>query len=141
LRPDVSVELYVRPFVASGRYYDFGQLKAARSRDLLHYGQDGTSIVRQSNSSYLVTDATGSGGQPATFTLPNRDFNVESVRSNFVVRWEYRPGSTLFVVWQQNREGFDERGELVRAGDLFRGYSNVGTNFFAVKANFWIPAL
>jgi hypothetical protein len=58
-----------------------------------------------------------------------------------VVRWEYRPGSTLFFVWQQNREGFEPNGELVRPGDLFGGFKSVGSNFFAVKANFWIPAL
>ena len=91
----------------------------------------------------MVTDPRflGSDGNPATFTLPFPDFNVRSILSNMVVRWEYRPGSTLFFVWQQSRDGFEPNGELVRLGDLFGGFKSVGSNFFAVKANFWIPAL
>ena len=48
---------------------------------------------------------------------------------------------TFFFVWQQNRSGFEPNGQLVGLGDLFGGYSSVANNFFAVKANFWIPAL
>jgi hypothetical protein len=58
-----------------------------------------------------------------------------------VIRWEYRPGSTLFLVWQQNREGFENEGSLVRIDDLFGGLDRTGTNFFAIKANFWMPVL
>jgi hypothetical protein len=143
LKPDVSLEMFVEPFAASGRYYRFGELAAARSREVLRYGEQGTSISQQSDKSYVVTDPRfpGTDGRPTTFTLPFPDFNVRSVLSNMVVRWEYRPGSTLFFVWQQNREGFEPNGELVRPGDLFGGFKSVGSNFFAVKANFWIPAL
>jgi len=143
LKPDVTLEMFVEPFAASGRYYRFGELSAARSREVLRYGEQGTSISQQSDKSYVVTDPRflGSDGKPATFTLPFPDFNVRSILSNMVVRWEYRPGSTLFFVWQQSRDGFEPNGELVRLGDLFGGFKSVGSNFFAVKANFWIPAL
>jgi hypothetical protein len=143
LNPDLTLEMFVQPFAASGRYYDFGELVAARSRDLRHYGQKGTTVVQQADRSYLVTDteALGADGNPSTFKLPFRDFNVRSALSNMVLRWEYRPGSTFFFVWQQSRQGSEPNGELVRLGDLFGGYSNIGTNFFAIKANFWIPAL
>ncbi len=143
LKPDVTLEMFVEPFAASGRYYDFGELAAARSRDIKRYGQQGTTISQQADKTYKVTDPAvpGSDGKPSTFTLPFSDFNVRSVLTNMVIRWEYRPGSTFFFVWQQNREGNTPNGELVRLGDLFGGYHSVGSNFFAVKANFWIPAL
>jgi hypothetical protein len=143
LQPDLTLEMFVEPFAASGRYYDFGELVAARSRDLRHYGQQGTTILQQPDGNYLVTDTEvlGADGNPSTFTVPFRDFNVRSALSNMVIRWEYRPGSTFFFVWQQNRQGFEPNGTLVRAGDLFGGYSTVASNFFAIKANFWIPAL
>jgi hypothetical protein len=143
LRPDLTLEMFVEPFAASGRYYDFGDLVAARSRNLRHYGQQGTTIVQEADKSYFVTDpaVTDIEGNPSTFTIPFPDFNVRSALSNMVVRWEYRPGSTFFFVWQQNRGGFEPNGRLVGFGDLFGGYSNVGDNFFAIKANFWIPAL
>ncbi len=143
LKPDVTLEMFVEPFAASGRYYQFGELSAARSRDILRYGQQGTTITQQADKSYVVTDPRfiGSDGRAATFTLPFRDFNVRSVLSNMVIRWEYRPGSTFFFVWQQNRQGSQPNGELVRLGDLFGGFKSIGSNFFAIKANFWIPAL
>lgn len=143
LKPDVTLEMFVEPFAASGRYYRFGELSAARSRDILRYGQQGTTFTQQADKSYVVTDPrfVGSDGKPTTFTLPFSDFNVRSILSNMVVRWEYRPGSTFFFVWQQNRQGFEPNGELVRLGDLFGGFRNVGSNFLAIKANFWIPAL
>ena len=111
--------------------------------EVLRYGEQGTSISQQSDKSYIVTDPrfTGTNGTPTTFTIPFPDFNVRSILSNMVVRWEYRPGSTLFFVWQQSRDGFEPNGELVRLGDLFGGFKSVGSNFFAIKANFWIPAL
>jgi hypothetical protein len=143
LKPDVTLEMFLEPFAANGRYYRFGELPAPRARDLLRYGEQGTSIAQQADKSYVVTDPrfTGSDGKPYTFTLPFRDYNVRSILSNMVVRWEYRPGSTFYFVWQQNRNGSRPSGELVRLSDLFGGFNYVGTNFFAIKADFWIPAL
>jgi len=139
LNPDVTLEVFLEPFAASGRYYRFGELSAARSREVLRYGDQGTSIAQQSDKSYVVTDSRGA--VPVTFKVPFPDFNVRSVISNTVIRWEYRPGSTFFLVWQQSRDGFQPNGELVRLGDLFGGFKNKGTNFIALKANFWIPAM
>src|SRR5688572_2324135 len=140
-RPDLSLEVYAQPFAASGAYSRFGQLEAAKSRHLLEYGTSGTAISDDPAGGYVVTDLGGAGGAPATFSLPALDYNIRSVRSNVVMRWEYRPGSTLFLVWQQNRDGFENEGTLVRIDDLLGGYKRVGTNFFAVKANFWLPVL
>ncbi len=139
-RPDLSLEVYARPFAASGTYSKIGQLRAARTSDLLEYGTEGTSISKNPDGGYQVV-VQGTGGAPSTFSLGSLDYNIRSVRSNMVMRWEYRPGSTLFVVWQQNRQGFDDNGRLVRPGDLFGGYSNPGTNYFAIKASFWLPVL
>ncbi len=139
LRPDVSLEVYAQPFAASGSYSKFGQLSAARSRQTLQYGTEGTTIAPNGDGEFLVTDPNGVGGTPASFSIPALDYNIRSVRSNVVMRWEYRPGSTLFLVWQQNREGFENQGSLVRVDDLFGGLQKVGTNFFAIKASFWMP--
>ena len=73
-----------------------------------------------------------------TFRLPNRDFNVQSFRSNLVLRWEWRAGSTLYLVWQQNREREEVLGSRVSVGDMFRSIGRDGDNFFAIKASFWM---
>ncbi len=131
-KPDVTLDVYAEPFAASGQYDAFGELVAARSRDLRIYGTDGTRITRQADGSYKVTDGA------STFTLSNRDFNVRSFRSNVVLRWEWRPGSTLFVVWQQNRSSSVPQGEHVGLGDVFGSLSAPGDNIFAIKTTIWL---
>ena len=140
-KPDLSLEVYAQPFAASGKYYDFGELPAPRALELRYYGTDGTTATKNDDGSITVTDAAvpAAGGGPTTFTLPLRDFNIRSLRSNMVVRWEYRPGSTLFFVWQQNRAAEENQGRRIGLGDVFDGFSASGNNFFAVKATFWMP--
>jgi hypothetical protein len=96
VKPDMNLDVYAEPFAASGHYYDYGELLAPRSRERLKYGTNGTMLVVNPDGSQTVTAGD------STFTLRNRDFNSLSYRSNVVLRWEWRPGSTLFVVWQQS---------------------------------------
>lgn len=131
-KPDVTLDVYAEPFAASGRFNGVGELAAARGRDLRMYGTDGTTITRLPDGSYSVTDGA------AAFSLPNRDFNVRSFRSNVVLKWEWRPGSTLFVVWQQNRASSLDQGDHVGVPDLFGSLSAPGDNIFAIKTTLWL---
>ncbi len=143
VKPDLTLEVYAEPFAASGRYYRLGELDAPRSFSLRSYGTDGTTITQNADKSYAITDTKvkDSSGNPSAFNVPFPDFNVRSFNSNLVVRWEYRPGSTLYVVWQQSRGSRQAQGNLVGLNDLFGGLSATGSNFFAIKASYWIPAL
>ncbi len=133
LRPDLNLDVYAEPFAASGRYYDYGELLEPGSRERLLYGTDGTSLVLNPDGSQSVTAGS------STFTLRNRDFNALSFRSNVVLRWEYRAGSTLYVVWQQDRAGSETLGTRVGVGDAFRSVTAPGANIFLIKTSFWIP--
>ena len=131
-QPDMTLDVYAEPFAASGRYERFGETLAPRDPRLRIYGEGGTTIQQQADGSSVVTDGDD------TFTLRNYDFNIRSFRSNVVFRWEWRPGSTLFVVWQQNRASRVTHGEHVGLGDLFGSLSAPGDNIFAIKTSFWI---
>jgi hypothetical protein len=131
-KPDVTIDVYAEPFAASGRYNAFGEMLAPRNMNLRLYGTDGTTIVRQADGSYRVTDG------PTAFTLANRDFNTRSYRSNVVLKWEWRPGSTLYVVWQQNRASERTEGSHVGVGDLFDSLSAPGDNIFLIKSTLWL---
>lgn len=133
LRPDLNLDVYAEPFAASGRYYDYGELLAPRSRERLRYGTNGTSLVKNADGSQVVT----AGG--ASFSLRNRDFNTLSFRSNVVLRWEWRSGSTLYVVWQQDRAGSEVSGSRVGISDAFRSVTAPGPNIFLIKTSFWLP--
>jgi hypothetical protein len=133
--PELTFELYGEPFAASGRYYGLGELAQARTFRLREYGTDGTTIARDTSGNYLVTDNGGAD----TLSIENPDFNILSFRSNAVLRWEWRPGSTLYLVWAQDRFGFDPRGKLVGFRDLGDAFGAQGDNYFAVKVSYWIP--
>jgi hypothetical protein len=133
--PDLTLELYGEPFAAAGKYRGLGELSQARSFRLREYGTAGTTIARDPSGNYTVTDNGGAD----TLQIPNPDFHVLSFRSNAVLRWEWRPGSTLYLVWQQSRESFDQGGRLVGFRDLWDSFGAQGDNFLAVKISYWIP--
>ncbi len=137
IAPDLTFELYGEPFAASGRYYGIGELAAARTFRLREYGTNGggTTLARDSAGDYTITDNGGAD----TLRISNPDFNILSFRSNAVLRWEWRPGSTLYLVWAQNRFGYQPTARLVGFGDLVDSFVARGDNFFAVKVSYWIP--
>ena len=66
------------------------------------------------------------------------DFNYRSFRTTNVMRWEYKPGSTLFVVWQQSREQTIDTGAFRVGEDLSGLFHAPGPNVFLVKLAYWI---
>ena len=129
--PDLTLEVYMEPFAASGRYYDHGELAAARTNDLRYYGTDGTTITENPDGSHSVTDGADN------FTLPDLDFGFLSFRSNLVLRWEFRPGSTFYFVWQRNLAGEDSPGSKVGGKSLWDSFGLPGDDFLAVKVSYW----
>ena len=133
--PNLSLELFAQPFLASGDYGDFKEFTAPGTLDKLVYGQD-VGTIAEAGGVYTV-DPDGTG--PAdTFTFRNPDFNFRSLRGNAVLRWEYRPGSTLFLVWTQARSGVEPVGDFDFRRDLHALFGAAADNIFLVKMNYWI---
>jgi hypothetical protein len=101
--PALSLELYAQPFFSTNDYGALKELRAPRTFDFLEYGRDVGTAEREGNATTRI-DPDGSGPAPS-FTVSDRDFNLNSLRGNAVLRWEWRPGSTFFLVWQQDRAG------------------------------------
>ena len=133
LKPDMNVDVYAEPFATSGRYSDYGELLVPDTRQRLTYGTAGTSVARLADGSLLI-----SPGGPS-FSLANRDFQTRSFRSTVVMRYEWRPGSTFYLVWQQDRSALDAIGRRVSAGDMFRSITAPGQNVLLTKMSFWLP--
>ena len=132
--PTLTVQLYAQPFLAAGRYeglYAVTAPRAAKWRDRLtkYAGADRETLP----------DGRIRLGQGASaVTVDDPDFSVGEFRSNAVLRWEYRPGSALFVVWSQRRDARDALGDFDverQAGALF---GDGGTNVLTVKWSHWI---
>ena len=134
ITPNLSIEGYLEPFASSGAYTRLGELPEPQSTTLRRYGTDGTTIERFAPDSIVITDNGGAD----SLTLSDPDFNVLSFRSNLVLRWEWRPGSTLFLVWQQNRGSSVTSSHRVTVGDMWDSFGTEGDNFFALKITYWL---
>ena len=91
-----------------------------------------------SGSSLVYTIDPDAGGPSSPFTLDNPDFNFRSLRGTAVVRWEYRPGSTLFLVWNQSRSDAVSAGDFDFTRDRQALFNARPDNVFVVKANFYL---
>jgi hypothetical protein len=140
--PLLSLQLYAQPFASAGRFKGFKELATPGTQDYTVYGRDNGSTITPvaeagtgKTESYAV-DPDGPGVAPS-FTVDNPDFRTHSLRGNAVVRWEYRPGSALFFVWQQERSDFlPLEGDFRTRREIRQIFGRPG-NVFLVKATYW----
>jgi hypothetical protein len=138
ITPRLSLEFYAEPFVSAGVYSPL-RLAADVKADSYSARQDvleSDRMNRPGEGQTIEVDANLDGTVDFTFLDPN--FRVISLRTNAVVRWEFRPGSTLFLVWQQNRGQRGPNGSDGLSGGLFDGFRDNGVNVIAVKMTYWI---
>ncbi|MEP7220975.1 MAG: DUF5916 domain-containing protein, partial [Bacteroidota bacterium] len=76
---------------------------------------------------------------PPSFTIQPHDFNIGLFRSNLVLRWEWRPGSTFYLVWQQDRSRQDDRGERAGLRDVGSSITAPGDHLLSLKLSYWLP--
>jgi hypothetical protein len=132
--PRLSLQLYAQPFLASGEYSRFKELHEPRKWDWDVYGEERGTVTDVANGFEVDPDGPGHA-QP--FALWNPDFKVRSLRGNAVLRWEYRPGSTLYLVWQQRRFRDHPVGEFQIGEELEALWNIPPENVFALKVSYW----
>jgi len=133
--PDLSLQLYAQPFVSSARYESFKQVADPLADS---YADRFVPVRTTKTDAGYEADLDGDG--TAEF-LPVPDFSFKQFRSNAVLRWEYRPGSTLFIVWSQSRDRFTRghgAGGFDLGPDLGNLFDTVPTNVFMVKLSYWL---
>ncbi len=134
--PKLSLQVYVQPLLATGRYQHFKELARPRSFEFKEYGRDGSTLVPEDG--LLRVDPDGETGPAEPFAFANPDFNFKSLRGNAILRWEYRPGSTLFFVWTQQRTDFADPGDFSFGRDVRHLFSASADNVFLVKMTYWL---
>ncbi len=133
----LSLQLYAQPFTFIGKYDHFSELYAPRTYFFNEYGVNNKSTIVNNGDSYTV-DPDGPGPAPA-FTIDNPNFRSRSFRCNAVLRWEYRPGSTIFFVWSQTRSGDFTGVNTNLVGDLGQAtFLDRPTNVLQIKVNYWL---
>jgi hypothetical protein len=116
--PTTSLQIYASPFVSKGTYSDVREVADARAT--------------------AYDDRYQPYGDPAVAGDPG-GFNFQQFRSNVVFRWEYRPGSTLFLVWSQGREGSATvQGDQSFRRDLSELFGRRANDTFLIKLSYWL---
>ena len=133
--PTMTLQTFVRPYISSGSYSNFKELSTPRTYDYSVYGQDMGTVSESDGRIYV--DPDGSGAQSG-YNFAKPDFNFRSVQGNAVFRWEYMPGSTLFLVWQQQRSDYVSDGTFEMGRDMGALFKSKPTNIFLVKLSYWM---
>jgi Domain of unknown function (DUF5916)/Carbohydrate family 9 binding domain-like len=133
--PKLSLQAYAQPFIASGRYSDFKDVDNPRApafRDRFDLLQEGNLTLSEDGDSYIATN------NGRTFEFDRPDFDFRQLRSTVVMRWEYRPGSSIFAIWSHGRTSTSDDGRVRLRHDLAGLLDARGENVVMVKANYWI---
>jgi hypothetical protein len=133
---DLSLQVYAQPFISTADYGTPAELAAPRTFDFLKYGED-VGHLEPADGGYFVYPQ--GAGTTSRFFVPNNDFNIRSLRGNAVLRWEWRPGSTLYLAWQQDRSDFAPYvGDFQMSRDRGALFDAQPDNVIVLKVSYWL---
>jgi hypothetical protein len=133
--PALTLQVFAQPFIASADFGAPGELAAPRTYEFLRYGVDLGEVEEVQGGRVIHPQGAGEG---ISFFVSEGDFNVRSLRGNAVLRWEWRPGSTLYLAWQQMRESFDPVGDFDLARDQRALFRTRPDDVLVLKINYWL---
>jgi hypothetical protein len=136
ITPDLTLQYYGSPFIGTGRYTAFKRATDTLAQDnasRFHLFTPEEITFLPEDNSYEVTEA---GGGPS-YSFANPDFSFRQFRSNLVARWEWKPGSSVYVVWSQGRTSYAPEWDASFGSnwDALRGARP--DNVFLVKVSYW----
>ena len=108
LTPQLSLQMYVQPYIAVGSYSGYKRLLEGGTYDFEPYDYQG----------------------------PDPDFNFKSFKANVVLRWEYRPGSLIYLVWTHGRMNYDNPGVYDLGSDIRSLIEEDADNIFLIKLSY-----
>lgn len=134
ITPELTLQYYGNPYISVGQYSKFKQIIDPKSKDynkLYHEFSNNEISYNQTNNEY---NFSYNGNN---YTIGNPDFNYQQFRSNFVVRWEYKTGSTFYFVWSHNRSQYENVTNLSLNENISELSGIQPENLFLVKFNYW----
>ncbi len=136
ITPDLSIQYYGQPFIFNAIYSDFKKVTNSTAENYINRFHEFTpDEISLENGEYVV-DADGIAGEDYHFEDP--DFNFFQFKSNFVVRWEYLPGSSVYFVWSQARTGDSDDGRFNISDNIGSLFDVYPSNVFLVKFSYRI---
>jgi hypothetical protein len=137
ITPDLSIRYYGSPFISTGIYSGFKKVISPKDNNLENrcYQFKQNEILYNPDERIYYVDENHDAVPDYSFFNP--DFNFMQFRSNFVVRWEFKPGSNIYFVWTHDRTGSVNSSDS-SIGNSFSNLFNIyPDNIFLVKFNYW----
>jgi hypothetical protein len=126
--------VYMQPLVSVGDYDNFKELAQPRTYEFTRVGRDRGALAYDAAARQYAVDP-GDGGAPFTFGDP--DFNFKSLRLNAIFRWEWRPGSAMYLVWTEQREDLARPGFFTFGRDFGSIFSAPADDVILFKIAYW----
>jgi hypothetical protein len=136
LTPDLTVQYYGNPYISVGTYTNFRSVRDHSSREYekAFHLYSGADIKPCSCGQYAVDE---NGDQKYDFTFYNPDFNFREFRSNLVLRWEFKPGSTFYLVWSHGRSSYEDVTNRSLQENWNTLWNLRAQNIFMAKFSYW----
>lgn len=138
ITPDISIQYWAQPFIAAGEYTEYKYITNSLADKLTDRYQiySTNQINFDPDSKMYLIDDNNDGTTDYQFDKP--DFNIKEFLSNLVLRWEYQPGSTFYLVWSQTRNHSHSTGNFHFANNMDDLFDVKGHNIFLVKFSYRI---
>ncbi len=133
ITPEMTIQYYGSPFVSIGKYTDFKRITDSQNPD---YFKRFTSMVPEKTENVYSFDENQDG--IIDYSIDNPDFNFQQFRNNLVFRWEYSAGSTLYLVWSQDRTNYNTSGPFSFNDGFNQMFDFYPKNIFMIKISYWI---
>ncbi|MFO7892557.1 MAG: DUF5916 domain-containing protein [Longimicrobiales bacterium] len=146
LSPHLSLEVFAQPLVSAGDFAGYRELARSGSFEFREF-VEGAAEVRNEGVACVGGDLCRhdgrihfdhSGDDVADASIREQNFSIRSLRGSAVLRWEYRPGSRLYLVWQHSRQGRDALGAFDLGRDARALFDTPGRHTFMIKVDHWI---
>ena len=134
--PQLSLQAFFQPFVSAGNYSRFKEFTQPEQYEFLEYGHESSTITLNDDGDYII-DPTG-GDDSDAFATANPDFNFKALVGTAVLRWEFSPGSTAYLVWTRNGYNFDNPGTFDLSRDMGELFRTQPDDFVALKVSYWL---
>ena len=136
LTPHVSMQVFAQPLLSAGTFTGFRELARPRTYEFLQYGGP-TAALAYDAAARTYTAEPDRDGPAGSFTFADPDFNLRSLRVNSVFRWEFRPGSTVYVVWTRQQLDNSRAGQFDLGRDVGALLSAHADDVVLVKFAYW----
>lgn len=137
LTPDLSLQFWGQPFISSGKYTQFKKIIDPRNENYYNrFHILGSSEIQYSQLENIYSVSFTNSEPIYSFTNPN--FSVKEFLANLVLRWEYKPGSTFYLVWSQNRSRYDENSYFNVSNNFDELFNKIPNNVFLIKFSYRI---